>query len=87
VIEQKTKIGTIDITPTWESLIPVLVPLAAEGNVTAMNELRKLARIVDTHIANLKALRDEAPKAPVCPDCGVRGAHAFGCPLGVTTDG
>jgi hypothetical protein len=80
----------IDVTPTWEALMPALVASAANGNVTAMNELKKLARIVDEHIARLAVLRDEnkADDLRVCDDCGVRSqngmAHAFGCPVAST---
>lgn len=43
---------TIDITPTWEELLPLLVELAANGDTVearkyAMGELRRLARSVD----------------------------------------
>lgn len=55
-VTEKTLIGTIDLTPTWEALMPALVAAAAEGSVAAMGELVKLARIVDHHIANLKKL-------------------------------
>lgn len=42
----------IDLTPTWEALIPVLVEVAARGTTPeaqqeAMGELLRLARIVD----------------------------------------
>jgi hypothetical protein len=40
----------IDITPSWESLIPVLVKAAAKGSKPAMDELRRLAQIVDKMI-------------------------------------
>jgi hypothetical protein len=55
---------TIDTTPTWESLMPALVEVAANGTTAearelAAGELLKLARIVDAHIANLKTLADD----------------------------
>jgi hypothetical protein len=48
---------TIDITPTWEGILPVLVEVAVngtslEGRKEAMNELRRLARIVDAMAEN-----------------------------------
>ena len=43
---------TVDITPTWRSLMPWLIEIAAngesaEGRAAAMDELLKLADIVD----------------------------------------
>jgi len=48
---------TIDITPTWEAILPVLVEVAVngtspEGRRDAMNELLRLARIVDAMAEN-----------------------------------
>ena len=42
----------IDLTPTWEALVPVLVEVAVRGDTpeaqrAAMDELLKLARAVD----------------------------------------
>lgn len=69
----------IDVTPTWESLMPVLIDAAAQGNAHAVQELTKLARIVDAHIAELGKLEAEHAER-ACVDCGVRGgSHAFGC--------
>jgi len=47
-----TKTTTIDITPTWEALLPSLVYLAvngttAESRKTAMDELTRMARFAD----------------------------------------
>ncbi len=47
---------TIDITPTWEGVLPVLVEVAARGETAearkaAMAELVRLARIVDNMVA------------------------------------
>ena len=55
---------TVDLTPTWEGLIPMLAHVAVNGDTeqarrAAMHELLKLARIVDQHIAQLKALEAE----------------------------
>jgi len=43
---------TVDLTPTWEALIPLLVEVAAKGTSdkgrkAAMDELLRLARMVD----------------------------------------
>lgn len=81
---------TIDLTPTWESLMPMLVHVAAngstkEGREEAAGQLLRLARIVDQHIAKLAVLQTRMASSGlgegiVCPDCGIRGRHAFGCP-------
>lgn len=38
---------TINLTPTWEQLMPALVAAAANGSREAMGELTRLAQIVD----------------------------------------
>lgn len=38
---------SIDITPTWEGLMPVMIALVKQGNKVAEDELMKLARSVD----------------------------------------
>lgn len=48
----------IDITPTWEGLMPMLVEVAANGDSTegrkqAMSELMRLARMVDEGVPEL----------------------------------
>lgn len=49
----------IDATPTWEGLMPALVAViengTGEGRETAVEELMRLARAADSHIANSKA--------------------------------
>ena len=57
---------TFDLTPTWRSIMPLLVYTAhnaetEEGRNIAMGELLKLADVVDAHIAELKTLRDTLP--------------------------
>lgn len=81
---------------TWVQIVPALVDTVHNGKTEevrrlAAEELLKLAHIVDTHIASLETLRD-APASPIkretgiiCPDCGIRGGHAFGCPLAERT--
>lgn len=49
---KEPKPKAVSIVPTWESVIPVLVEAAANGTTAAgrkaaMDELRRLARIVD----------------------------------------
>lgn len=52
----KTKIGVIDLTPTWAGVLPMLVEVAANGTslsgrMAAMGELKRLAQITDRQIA------------------------------------
>ena len=54
---------TINITPTWAALMPVLVEVAANGSTAAgrkeaMGELMRLAKIVDE--LNAKAKKEQA---------------------------
>lgn len=55
---------TIDITPTWEELVPLLVQVAVNGETrkareTAMDELKRLARAVDEMNAEAKAQQEK----------------------------
>ena len=49
---------TIDLTPTWESLIPTFVMLIengdAKGRATAIDELKRVAAFADSVIAERK---------------------------------
>lgn len=54
----------IVITPTWEGLVPLLVEVAANGSTAAgrmqaMNELKRLARIVDEMNEKAKAEKEK----------------------------
>ena len=44
---------SIDITPTWEGLMPVMIALVKQGNKVAEDELMKLARSVDQRNADM----------------------------------
>jgi len=48
------ELRTIDITPTWEGLMPVMIALVKQGNKVAEDELMKLARSVDERNAEMK---------------------------------
>jgi hypothetical protein len=44
----------VDMTPTWEGLMPVMIELVKQGNKVAEDELMKLARSVDERNAEMK---------------------------------
>jgi hypothetical protein len=57
------RVTTVDITPTWRSLMPVLVEVAVrgtsfEGRKAAMDELLRLADVVDR--MNAEAKKEQA---------------------------
>ena len=47
------ELRTIDITPTWEGLMPAMIELVKQGNKVAEDELMKLARSVDQRNADM----------------------------------
>tara|TARA_R110001599_G_scaffold243832_1_gene443763 strand:- start:229 stop:402 length:174 start_codon:yes stop_codon:yes gene_type:complete len=54
---------TVDITPTWEALLPVLIRVATQGETAeaqegAMSELLRMARACDE--MNAKAKEDNS---------------------------
>lgn len=53
-------IKTIDITPTWEEILPALLAILTEGTTRegrehATKELTRMAKIADAHVAEAKA--------------------------------
>jgi hypothetical protein len=54
---------TVNITPTWEGILPVLLTLAIEGDTgeareTARQELRRMAKLADWAVENYKGEQD-----------------------------
>ena len=47
------ELRSIDITPTWEGLMPVMIALVKQGNKVAEDELMRLARSVDQRNADM----------------------------------
>ena len=47
----------IDMTPTWEGIMPALIAAAANGSQAAIEELTRLARTVDQMNAKLKGAK------------------------------
>lgn len=52
----KTKIDTINLTPSWESILPTLLLLMQDGNAegrkTAATELNRMAKLADLYVAS-----------------------------------
>jgi hypothetical protein len=58
---------TIDLTPTWEGILPAMLTLYAEAETieakqTAYEELTRMARLADKQVAQVKALREASQK-------------------------
>ena len=49
----------VDMTPTWEGLMPAMIELVKQGNKVAEDELMRLARSVDQRNAEMKETIDE----------------------------
>jgi hypothetical protein len=49
---------TIDLTPTWRGILPVLIALIekgnAEGRKAAVDDLERMATIADTYVKQQK---------------------------------
>jgi hypothetical protein len=59
---------TMDLTPTWEEILPALVRLYNEADTldarwTAIEELTKMARLADKYVAQVKALEAASKQA------------------------
>lgn len=63
MVTEKTRIGTIDITPTWSSLVPALVALIEnsnhKGRQVAMDELKRMAELADAYVKIQKASKGD----------------------------
>jgi hypothetical protein len=50
---------TIDLTPTWEGILPALLAIIqngkTEGRAIALAELRRMAQLADAYVAERKA--------------------------------
>lgn len=55
----KRPAGTIDLTPTWSAILPVLLAVLEDGNeagkTTARLELTRMAEIADRYVLEHKA--------------------------------
>jgi hypothetical protein len=60
---------TIDMTPTWEGILPGLIAMVTNGTVearnTAMSELRRMAQLADKYVAQEQASHVIPEDAPV----------------------
>ncbi len=62
----KKLVGFIDVTPTWEEILPTLLTVYADGNATgrtaAREELERMARLADAYVKQQKAITDALNK-------------------------
>lgn len=53
---------TLDITPTWSAILPVLILALEQGNEegkhAAREELARMAKIADAHVEQTKGKKD-----------------------------
>jgi hypothetical protein len=58
-VQEKTKIGTIDLTPTWEAVLLILIETLETGSEVGKNiakeELLRMARLADMYVVEAKA--------------------------------
>lgn len=47
-------VGTIKITPTWQSILPLLIMGIREGNSIALEELERMAQAADAYNKSTK---------------------------------
>lgn len=61
-VTEKTFIGTIDLTPTWKQVLPLLLmgyeEGSSEGRALALEELQRMAEAADAYVGAQKALRE-----------------------------
>lgn len=53
-------IKTIDMTPTWESVLPIYLMAWTDGNAkgrAAASELQRMARLADLYVASQKGAK------------------------------
>lgn len=58
MVNEKTQIGVVDLTPTWSAILPILLEAAHtpdnKGREAAMIELKRMAEIADLYVASQK---------------------------------
>lgn len=63
MVDQKTYAGTIDLTPTWEEVLPAWLAVMESGNAEAMEigraELKRMAKLADLYVAQQKEGKPE----------------------------
>lgn len=54
----KKLVGFIDVTPTWEEILPTLLTIHRDGNAAgqraAIEELTRMAKLADAYVAERK---------------------------------
>lgn len=76
---KKTEVGTIDCTPTWVGLMPILVSATARGDKGATEELTRALRMADemTTLGNPKLLRKAGADAVALLESTDRGRRVL----------
>ena len=53
MVTEKTKIGTIDMTPTWVAVLPIMLAALTDGSPEAQRiakeELKRMAELADAY--------------------------------------
>lgn len=53
--QSKIQVGTIDITPSWEAVVPIFLALLEDGSEhgkeTAKDGLMRMAKLADAYVA------------------------------------
>lgn len=56
--DERKIVGTIDITPTWEAVLPIYMDALEYGQgpgvFAAREELRRMAKLADLYVASQK---------------------------------
>lgn len=58
-VDQKVAIDTVDITPSWEGVLPIYLAVienssSPHARKVAMDELRRMAKLADAYIASVR---------------------------------
>jgi len=53
-MKNETETQYIEVTPTWEGILPLLLAGAENGSAAAREELRRMAKLADAYIAARK---------------------------------
>jgi hypothetical protein len=64
MVEMKKQIGTVDLTPTWSEILPMLLLAIEDGNATgkqvAREELARMAGIADKYVSYIREVANRS---------------------------